>query len=190
MPDWFNWLAERAARFRGFSRLGRPYLLEMIFYLFAARLALRVIPFRWLTWFFELPPRRPADTFAERERLRVRSKVPYETCKNEIIGTERARFRKGVRWYIKEASWFLPGQTVCFPKAIAAQAFLRRFGMGTTLYYGAATLPERGLTAHVWLQDGDQVIVGHTNGQDYHILARYPEPDALPDRGSMPSTNL
>jgi hypothetical protein len=101
--------------------------------------------------------------------------VPFTACRHEITGIERERFRKGVQWGINEAAWFLPGETVCFPRAIAAQAFLRRLGIGTTLCYGAATLPERGLTGHVWLQDGDEVVVGQHDGQDYHILARYPE---------------
>jgi hypothetical protein len=80
-----------------------------------------------------------------------------------------------VQWSISEAAWYLSGETACLPRAIAAQVFLRRFGIGTTLYYGVVTLPERGLTAHAWLQDKSEVIVGHTDGQDYHILARYPE---------------
>jgi hypothetical protein len=144
-------------------------------YLLAARVALRVIPFRRLTWFFERPPRRPQDTFAERERIGAAARTPFTAGKDDITGTERARFRKAVQWIIDEAAWFLPCETVCLPRAIAAQVLLRRRGIGTTLYYGAATLPERGLTAHAWVQDGSQVIVGRSDGQDYHILARYPE---------------
>ncbi len=144
-------------------------------YLLVARLALRVISFRRLTWFFELPPRSPEQTYAEREWRRLHSLTEYAVLKEEIVGAEREVYRQGVQWLIFEAAWFLPGQTVCFPRAIVAQAILRRLGMGTTLYYGAATLPERGLTAHVWLQDGNEMIVGHCDGQDYHILARYPE---------------
>jgi hypothetical protein len=175
MPDWCKWLAERAARFRRFPAPARPYLLEAMFYLLVARLALRVIPFRRLTWFFERPPRRPQDTFAERQRIGAAARMPFTARQDEITGTERERFRKGVQWLINEAAWFLPGETVCFPRAIVAQAILRRLGMAATLYYGAATLPERGLTAHAWVQDGSQVIVGRSDGQDYHILARYPE---------------
>jgi hypothetical protein len=175
MLDWYKWLAERAARFRRLPARVRPYLLEAIFYLLAARVALRVIPFRRLTWFFERLPRRPQETFAERKRVGASARMPFTAGKDEITGTERARFRRRVQWLTNEAAWFLPGETVCFPRAIAAQALLRRLGIGTTLYYGAATLPERGLTAHVWLQDGSEMIVGHHDGQDYHILAPYPE---------------
>lgn len=79
-----------------------------------------------------------------------------------------------MQWLINVASQLLPGQTVCFPQAIVGQALLRRLGIGATLYYGAAVLPGRGLTAHVWLQDGPKVILGEIEGQDYHILAHYP----------------
>jgi hypothetical protein len=145
-------------------------------YLLAARVALRVIPFRRLTWFFEHPPRKPEDTYAERRRIGAAARVPFTAGKDDISGTERARFRKAVQWVTDEAAWFLPGETVCLPRAIAAQVLLRQRGIGTTLYYGAATLPERGLTAHAWLQDGSEIVVGQHDGQDYHTLARYPEP--------------
>lgn len=113
MLAWYKWLAERAARFRRLPAHLRPYRIEAILYLLAARLALRVIPFRRLTWFFERPPKRPEDTFAERERLRASSPTLYPILKDEITDAERARFRKGVRWLINEAAWFLPGETVC-----------------------------------------------------------------------------
>ena len=44
-----------------------------------------------------------------------------------------------------------------------------------TLYYDAAILPERGLTAHVWVRDGEEGVVGHTVADRYKVLARYPE---------------
>jgi hypothetical protein len=103
---------------------------------------------------------------------------PFTANRDEITGTERVRFRKKAQSLINLAAWFLPGETVCLPRAIAAQAILRRLGMGATLYYGAATVAERGLAAHAWLQDGDEVIVGQTDGQEYLTLARYPGPQS------------
>jgi hypothetical protein len=52
---------------------------------------------------------------------------------------------------------------------------LRRRGIDATLYYGAATLPQRGLMAHVWVKDGVEAVVGCQAANKYHILARYPE---------------
>ncbi len=175
MPDWCRWLAERAARFRSLPAIVRWDLLRVIFLLLVARLALRIVPFRYLTWFFERPPKCPTDTFAKRQQILAALRMKYAIRQEEITDSEREQFRKGVLWIIDLAAWFLPGETVCFPRAIAAQEHLRRLGVGTTLYYGAATLPERGLTAHVWLQDGSEIVVGQHDGQGYHILARYPK---------------
>lgn len=173
-PGWLKWLLERIAKFRTLPTIVRLTLLQVIFFLVVARLALRLVPFRYLTWFFERPPKRPADTFAKRKQILAASLIKYTICQDEITDSEREWFRMGVQWITDLAVWFLPGETVCFPRAIAAQEYLRRLGMGTTLYYGAAILPERGLTAHVWLQDGNQVIVGDHDRQNYHILACYP----------------
>lgn len=129
----------------------RLYLAEALASLAAARFALWLLPFARLTWFLERVPR------------------------TEIHGEERETRRKGVQWAIGKASSYLPGETTCFPRAIAAQAMLRWRGIPTTLYYGALTLANRELRAHVWLQDGAAGVVGHEAAEEYHILARYPK---------------
>ncbi len=129
----------------------RLLVLEAAVYMLAARVALKCFAFGRLTWFLTLRPGQP-----------------------EIGGQERERTRKEVRRAIFEAARHLLGGTTCFQRAIAAQALLRRRGVGTTLYYGAATLPGHGLTTHVWVQDGDVGVVGHLVARRYHVLARYP----------------
>lgn len=128
---------------------------EAILWLLAARLALRLVAFQTLEEWVGRPSR---DT---------------------VQGAERIEICRGVQWVISKASALLPGETVCFPRAIAAQRMLRRRGIQTTLYYGAMTLPSRELKAHVWLQDGAFGIVGFENAEDYHILARYPQANNL-----------
>src|SRR5919199_6567150 len=132
----------------------RLILVEAIVYVLAARLALNLFSFQRLTWFFERPVKQP-----------------------ELDQAERERALKEVRRTIFRVRQYSPIRTTCFHRAIAAQAMLRRRHVGTTLYYGAATLPERGLTTHVWVQDGDEGVVGHIGAQRhrYHVLARYPE---------------
>ena len=130
----------------------RWLLIEAALWLLAARLALRVLPFRWLARLFERPPKGP-----------------------EVVRAERARLRKEVRWAIHMATRQLPGRVVCFPRAVTAQVMLRRRGVGTTLYYGAATEAEGGLTTHVWVQDGAEGVIGHLMARGYQTLARYPE---------------
>jgi hypothetical protein len=156
----------------------------MMVYLIAARLALRVIPFRWLAGYLSQPPRRPQATFAERRWFGATAYHPLTAQRDEITGAERAQFRRAVHWIMPEAIWFLPGETVCLPQAIAAQTFLRRLGMATTLYLGAATLPTHGLMVHAWLQDGDNIIIGQTVGQNYHVLACFPASPAAQEHSS------
>jgi len=176
MLDWHKRVKQRVVKFCGLRPLVRRYLIEAVFCLLAARLALRVIPFRWLTPCFERPAERPEATYARRARIwKSSSPKLYTPHKDTISDDERKRLREGMQWLINEAAWFLPGETACFARAIAAQSILRRLGIGTTLFYGAATLPESGLTAHVWLQDGAVGIIGHDTAQRYHVLARYPD---------------
>lgn len=125
---------------------------EAAFFLLLARLAIKILPFKYLIWYFKSPIKEV-----------------------EVFGPEREHLRMEVSRAIDRTAAFLPGKTVCFPRGIAAQSMLRRRGVGTTLYYGAATLPDQGLTSHVWVQDGVNGVVGHNESNDFIILARYPE---------------
>jgi hypothetical protein len=113
-----------------------------------ARLALALVPFRWIVDVSIRPPRRVA---AERDRDRA---------------------IRDVRWAIAAAAARLPGETVCFPRALAAQSMLRRRGVATTMTYGARTRDAR-LDAHVWLTAGSTGIVGHEAASDFSALATY-----------------
>jgi hypothetical protein len=126
---------------------------EAIAYVLAAQCALKVFPFQRLTWFFERRAKQP-----------------------ELTGEARRQSREEVRKAIVRVWFHSPIHTTCLHRAIAAQAMLRRRGVSTTLYYGAATLPERGLTAHAWVQDDKEGVMGHLTAQrdQYHVLARYP----------------
>ena len=125
--------------------------LEAAVYLLAARFAIRVIPFRWLTRLFERPPRGPG-----------------------IQGSARAAARQEVRRAIVRTSPRLPGRTMCFPQAVAAQAMLRRRGVGTVIFCGAASARRDGLSVHVWCKDGDIGVTGYPVGRQFTELVRYP----------------
>jgi hypothetical protein len=126
-------------------------LLETLLHLAAARLALRILPFRWLVRWVQRPTRRA-----------------------ELTGAARQAAVQKVRLAVHYTNLWLDLNAACFSRSIAAQTMLRRRGVNATLYYGAATLPDQGkLTTHVWLQDGDNGIVGHENITQFQILARY-----------------
>lgn len=126
-------------------------LVETALTILAAQGALRIFPFRWLVWWFERPSRQP-----------------------ELQGEARHAACEEIRTVIYFANHWFAINAVCFPLSIAAQTLLRRRGVSTTLYYGAATLTNHGgLTAHVWLQDGDAGVVAHENRAQFQVLASY-----------------
>ena len=126
-------------------------VLEAALYLLLARLALVLLPFRKMVWFLN-----------------------RTTKPSRLSDAQRGLLRKEVSWAIVVTAEHLPGKTSCFPRGIATQAMLRRRGVAATLYYGAATLPEEGLAAHVWVQDGEQGVVGHLEAGQFKVLAVYP----------------
>jgi hypothetical protein len=143
MPDLGYWRRLPGQR--------RWLLLEAWATMQAARLALRVVPYKRLIWLFERQAREP-----------------------QLSGARRAAVKREVRWAVIVVARRTPERLVCFPRAMAAQAMLRRRGISTTLYYGAKRSPERGLTTHVWIQDGDDGIIGILARPGHKVLARYP----------------
>ncbi len=125
---------------------------EAAAFLLLARIAVALVPFRTLVSVVSRPPRR-----------------------SEISGRERNRARREVSSAVARANHRLLGRTTCLHRAMTAQSMLRRRGVAATLYYGAATLPGKGLTAHAWVSDGAKGIVGFEEAPRYTVLARYPE---------------
>jgi hypothetical protein len=109
------------------------YLREATVMLALARLAVRLAPAsRILGW-------------ARRPRRRVR------------------RFSMGevgwIRWSIEEIApkpWM---NAACLPRALAAQAMLRRRGIASTLCLGVARENQE-LSAHAWLELGQSIVMG------------------------------
>jgi hypothetical protein len=131
--------------------MSRPRLLrlEAIVYLIAARLAITLLPYRILTRLFELPARRP-----------------------EFVGAERERVCLEIRSAIHHATRWVPG-SVCLPRAIAAQAMLRRRAITTTLYLGVGTPSGAGHGSHAWLKDGELGVAGVQASRGYTPVASY-----------------
>jgi len=129
----------------------RRLLFEAAWSLLLARIMLRCLPFHRLAGYCS---RRPTQT--------------------EVAGPLRGSLCLDVGSAVERMAALLPGRTVCFPQAIAAQALLRRRGVSTTLYYGARE--DRSLTAHVWIQDGDVGVIGMPREGEYSVLAKYPYP--------------
>ncbi len=126
-------------------------LVEAIMFLLLSRFLLALLPFRLLTKFMGRLPKKP-----------------------EVVGPDRERLRSEVSWAVTAAAEHLPIKLACFPRGIAAQAMLRRRRVAAIMYLGVANLPERGLAAHVWVQDGTCGVIGHQIAGEYSVLMRFP----------------
>lgn len=131
---------------------GGLLMVEAIICLLVARFALACFSFQQIAGFVSRPVRRS-------ERLGRRRKFALKTVKRAIFNVWR----------------HFPLKTTCFQRALAAHLMLRRRAVGTTLYYGAVLLPDRGLTGHVWLRDGLEFVVGEDAAKGYRQLACYPD---------------
>jgi Transglutaminase-like superfamily len=112
----------------------RNLTIEATLALIAARLAVRLLPTARIIAWASRPPRRP-DRFAAAVIVEAVSRVVDQV---------------GARPWMRAS---------CLPRALAAQAMLRRRGVASRLCLGAAR-DGGALAAHAWIELGDEVIVG------------------------------
>jgi len=80
-----------------------------------------------------------------------------------------------LRWAITAVAARVPWRAVCFQQGLAAHLMLRRRGIASVIYYGAAQAPEAGeLAAHVWVRAGPLDVIGCENASRYALLATFP----------------
>ena len=79
-----------------------------------------------------------------------------------------------VRWAVEAAARRLPWRTVCMQKGIALQWMLRRRGTDAMLHYGVARDSTGALEAHVWVADGDRVVIGGDEAPRFQRVATFP----------------
>jgi len=89
-----------------------------------------------------------------------------------------------VRWSIAAVSARVPWRAVCFQKGLAAHWMLRRRGMPSVMYYGAALRPDTELAAHVWVRSGELDVIGCETATDYALLATFPAHDQYRPNGA------
>jgi Transglutaminase-like superfamily len=93
-------------------------------------------------------------TFARLAKYIGRHMTQSPSCAPEPVEQQAMR----VRWAVDVAANNLPWKPVCFPRAIAATAMLKRRGIGSTLYFGVDAA--RGLDAHAWVRVGSLIVSG------------------------------
>ena len=128
----------------------RLLLVEAFLYLAIAGFAVAVLPFRHVGRLAARPIRRP--------------ELPFETRVNKV---------RRIRWAIIATGSRMPWRAVCFQQGLAAQLMLRRRNIPSVLYYGAAQ-DRGGLSAHVWVRDGNVDVIGGEIAHRFAILATFP----------------
>jgi len=122
----------------------RLLVVEALFWLAFARLALVVVPFRVIA--ARLGALTPPD---EARRLAMQDGADLEAA--EAIG--RA---------VRRAAANAPFRAVCLQQAIAAKAMLRRRGIRSALHFGMVTrLSDQARRPHAWLDLGQAKITGY-----------------------------
>lgn len=115
------------------------------------RLALLVLPFRWLTGFLG----DPACESAEQEER--------QAC---------AAARE-IGQMIDRVSRHMPWESKCLVQAMAGQWLLTRRQVDTTLYLGLARTAEGRMLAHAWLRCGAWIVTGQPGQALFTVVGKF-----------------
>lgn len=131
------------------SRMRRaPLVLEAFCFLTAARFAVALLPFHWITKSIATPPAPRQD--------------------------EASCAIRDVRHAVATAVRRLAPSAVCLPQALAGHWMLYRRGIPSSVCFGARRGSNEGIQAHAWLRAGDRVILGEKTLADFTYLIDFP----------------
>ena len=131
----------------------RNCLIEAGFWLGCARLAILVLPFRWIAPMLG--------------KNMAQSPEVEEAANDELLDR--------ISWAVTIASRHLPWDCLCLVQAMAGKAMLKRRGVTSTLYLGLAKDAEAHLKAHAWLRCGDRILTGERELAGFTIIATFAE---------------
>jgi hypothetical protein len=126
--------------------LRRGYFLEAAVALTVARLVVHLLPSKWVFAWAGQPPRRT--------RRFGRDQVEWISWAVETAGA---------------SPWI---KALCLPRALAAQAMLRRRGIASRLCLGVLR-QNTSLVAHAWIEIGEEMIVGGAGASGFTKIAEY-----------------
>ena len=132
------------------SRRDRARLIEAGVWLLLARIALRTLSF-----------------------ARIAALAGGDVGAPQASAATAERIGKAVEMAAGRSPW----PALCFERALAAHAMLRRRGRASRLFYGAHNGDSRGPMAHVWVRSGDRAVVGGDEAAGFAILAAFPPID-------------
>lgn len=125
--------------------------LEAALWLGISRLAILILPFRWIAPFLgtHMASSDENDENGDRET---------------VISISRA---------IRTMSRHLPWGCKCLAQAISGKMMLRRRQIPSTLYLGVANKEDGDLNTHAWLRAGDIIILGGGGLERFAVVSTF-----------------
>jgi len=124
--------------------------LETAFWLGVSRLAILILPFRWIAPFLGTHMAQ-SDENAYRDR-------------KTAIFISRA---------ILVMSCHLPWECKCLTQAVSCKMMLQRRRIPSTLYLGVSKKEDGDLNAHAWLRAGDMIILGGGGLESFSVVSTF-----------------
>lgn len=136
----------------------RGLMIEALFWLAVARVALLILPFRKVAAHLgdALPPAEGA------QRMAGMAIPPGSDVTAREVG-----------WAVRRMAGYVPFRSVCLQQALAGKAMLRRRDIAAALHLGVVTGTAPGATmkAHAWLDAAGVKVTGWPFDDDYAEVA-------------------
>jgi hypothetical protein len=150
---WFKSLPDVSAKWRRRTGTERWLLMEALSMLGVARLALLILPFKWL-----------AATLGRHMTETGMEPNPSDIGCARMIGQA-----------VCAAAHYTPWKSVCLQQAVAAQWMLKRRHIAGTLYLGVSKNEAKPmkLAAHAWLRCGNLILTGRESHRQFTVVAKF-----------------
>ncbi len=142
-------------RFFEKPRTDRLLFLEAVCWLGLARLAIAVVPFRWIAPILG----------------RMMEELPHDDSEHAVLAA-------GVSRAVATAGRYAPWECKCLARAMAAKMMLKCRGARSTLYLGLARDESGELCAHAWLRYGKTILTGAPAHTRFTVVATFAESSA------------
>ncbi|OGO34204.1 MAG: hypothetical protein A2Z16_06080 [Chloroflexi bacterium RBG_16_54_18] len=128
-------------------------LVETTIWLFIARLAVLILPFRWV--------------------MRTCGIQNHESP--QTVASEKEPLVERVTWAVDALRWATPWDSNCLARSIAGKRLLKRRGLTSTLYLGVAKSDPKTLIAHSWLRCGQYFVSGAPEHEQFTVVSKFAE---------------
>ena len=134
------------------SPLERRLFFAAMLWLGLSRLAIMVLPFRWIA------PRLGRNTA-------ITTEEPPSECRPAVIDS--------IQWAVRTASRYAPWECKCLVQAMAGKILLRRWDIPSTIYLGVRRDDNSDFAAHAWLMCEGIVLTGEPGMEQFTVVATF-----------------